>query len=104
MNDKKAVSFCLSRIGTPPRMISLKPRMAASICGVFAMVGLTRIVPNYSAKFCGIIPSNPELAAGERGKIPHLREDDGFRIRWQATPARRIGQRAERDEQTNHGF
>ena len=27
---------------------------------------LTRIVPNYSAKFCGIIRSSPELAADER--------------------------------------
>ena len=41
---------------------------------------------------------------GERGKMPHLRKDDGFRICLQATPARRIGQRAERDEQTNYGF
>ena len=30
---------------------------------------------------------------GERGKMPHLRKDDGFRICLQATPARRIGQR-----------
>ena len=65
---------------------------------------LTRIGLNYSAKFCGIIPSNPELAAGERGKMPQLRKDDGFRICWQATPARRVGQRTQRDEQTNHGF
>jgi len=43
-------------------------------------------VPNYSAKFCGIIRPNPELAAGERGKVPHLRKDDGFRICLQAIP------------------
>jgi hypothetical protein len=36
--------------------------------------------------------------------MPHLREDDGFRICLQAAPARRIGQRAERDEQSSHGF
>jgi hypothetical protein len=26
MNDRNAVSFCRSRIGTPPRMMSVKPR------------------------------------------------------------------------------
>src|SRR6266700_288227 len=49
-------------------------------------INLTRIVPNYSAKFCGIILSNPELAAGKRRKIPHLRKDDGFRICFKPLP------------------
>jgi hypothetical protein len=65
---------------------------------VKVFLALTRIVPNYSARFCGIIPSNPELAAGERGKIPRLRKEDSFRICLQAAPARRMRQRAERNE------
>jgi hypothetical protein len=41
MNDKNAVSFCLSRMGIPFRKMSLNPRIADSICGVIVIVGLT---------------------------------------------------------------
>jgi len=56
-------------------------------------------VPENPAFFCGTIPSNPELAPGKRGEIPHLRKDDGFRICLQAG-----SDSGRRDEQTNYGF
>jgi hypothetical protein len=59
---------------------------------------LGRIIRQSFAQSLGLIE---ELVAGERGKIPHLRKDDGVEIYLQATPARRMGQRAERDEQIN---